>query len=126
MCSPTETKAMVYEAFEEEGGMKDQMREQTISDMNALIVKVLSGVGIAFISAIIAFTIYLNDIQNEVQNLQDFADSGERFTQSDADLLTLQIQANQQALAESASTREVQELKEAFIRLDERLRNKGI
>ena len=126
MCTPAEVKTQVYEAFEEEGGMKEQMREQTMADMNRLIVKVLSAVGIVLLSAIISFTIYLNNMDNRLSQLSTFAESGERFTQQDGALLKLQIQANQAAVANSASTQEVKELKEAFIRLDERLRNKGI
>jgi len=106
--------------------MKDQMQAQTVSDMNALIVKVMTGVGISFIVSMITFALFLNNMQNRVMTLQNFVESGEVFTQGDARILMIQIEANQSAVKQSASTAEVKELKEAFIRLDERLRNKGI
>jgi len=106
--------------------MKDQMQEQTVSDMNALIVKVMTGVGVTFIVSMVTFALFLNNMQNRVATLQNFVESGEVFTQADARILMIQIEANQSAVKESASTAEVKELKEAFIRLDERLRNKGI
>jgi len=126
MCSPQQVKDQIYQAFEEAGGMKDQMQEQTVSDMNALIVKVMTGVGVTFIVSMVTFALFLNNMQNRVATLQNFVESGEVFTQADARILMIQIEANQSAVKESASTAEVKELKEAFIRLDERLRNKGI
>lgn len=126
MCTPAEVKAQVYEAFDEEGGLKDQIMEDMKAANNATLLKVLSIYGITIITALIGFTIYITSIEHRVDELDKFADSGERFTQQDARLLELQIKANQAALTESASSQEVQELKEAFIRLDERLRNKGI
>lgn len=126
MCTPAEVKAQVYEAFDEEGGLKDQIMEDMKAANNATLLKVLSIYGITIITALIGFTIYITSIEHRVDELDKFAESGDRFTQQDARLLELQIKANQAALTESASSQEVQELKEAFIRLDERLRNKGI
>lgn len=126
MCSANEVKLMVYEAFDEEGGLKQQIMEDVEVANNRTILKALGIYGITIISAIVGFAIYINNIDRDVQSLQDFAKSGERFTQQDGRLLELQITANQAALADSASSQEVKELKEAFIRLDERLRNKGI
>lgn len=126
MCSANEVKLMVYEAFDEEGGLKQQIMEDVEVANNRTILKALGIYGITIISAIVGFAIYINNIDRDVQSLQDFAKSGERFTQQDGRLLELQITANQAAIADSASSQEVKELKEAFIRLDERLRNKGI
>ena len=126
MCTSTEVKKMVYEAFEEEGGMKEQMRAVHRSDINSMLVKLLGGFGLTLLAGVAAFAIYLNTIDQKVQVLEEFAGSGDRFTQQDAALLRQQIDLNTDALKDVARKDDVQDLKEAFIRLDERLRNKGI
>jgi len=126
MCTEQQTKAMVYEAFEEEGGLKEQMREQNKADLNSSILKVTSGFLVVFISSLVGFTVYLTGISNSVQSLDDFAKSGDRFTQQDGEILQLQIKANQTALSNVANAEQFRQLNESFIRLDERLRNKGI
>lgn len=117
---------MVYEAFEEDGGLKEQMFSQHKADINAAIIKVIAGVGITFLTAVIGFTVYITTISNTVTQLEQFANRGDRFTNEDGRILEIQIEANKQALQDVARASDLQELKEAFIRLDERLRNKGI
>lgn len=122
MCTPDEVKQQVYAAFEEEGGLRHQMLEDVEAANNRTLIKILGVYGITIVTAVIGFTIYITNIENRVGNIEEI--SG--FTQQEAEVLRFQIQANQQAINESASSQEVRELKEAFIRLDERLRNKGI
>lgn len=126
MCTPVETKAMVYEAFDEEGGLKEQMMDEFKNEINRSVVRILLGFGVAFLTMVITGTVYVSNLQADVEDLNDFAASGERFTSTDAELLRIQIEANQAALDNVANKEQFDELKEAFIRLDERLRNKGI
>ena len=106
--------------------MKDNMTEVFKAEMNKIAVKGLVLFGITFISAIIGVTMYISNIASTVEQHGKFIDSGERFTQSDGDLLQIQIEANREFLSNVARASDVQELKESFIRLDERLRNRGI
>jgi len=89
---------------------------------NRTLIKIISVHGIVILTAVVGFTIYITNIDSRVENLE----SDKNLTQQDAEILLIQIKANQEAISESASSKEVKELKEAFIRLDERLRNKGI
>ena len=126
MCTPADVKAQVIEAFDEDGGLKDQMREVHSADLNKALLKFIAAIALTFIFSLITFVIFLNNIQNDVGQLQEFAKSGERFTQQDAEILRLRIQNNEAVLADVANKEQFDELKDVVIRLDERLREKGI
>lgn len=117
---------MIYEAFEEDGGLKRKMLDEYQAENNKMLIKLLGAIGLTFISAVIAGTIYITGIANKVDQHEAALSSGERFTQLDGQLLKIQIDANSKILSSVAQSSEVRELKEAFVRLDERLRNKGI
>lgn len=126
MCTEEQIKLMVIQAFEEEGGIKDQMLNDYRAENNRTILKITGIFGITLISSIIGFTAYLTTLSNTVANHEKFLNSTQVFTQADGELLKLQIQNNSKTLSGVATSKEIDELKETVIRLDERLRNKGI
>lgn len=126
MCTEEQIKLMVIQAFEEEGGIKDQMLDDYRAENNRTILKITGIFGITLISSIIGFTAYLTTLSNTVSNHEKFLNSNQVFTQADGELLKLQIQNNSKTLSSVATSKEIDELKETMIRLDERLRNKGI
>lgn len=116
----------IHDIFNEEGGFKDEMLALYRAENNRTMLKIFSVFGIALISSIVGFTTYLTTLTNTVQTHEEFIKSGERFTQADGELLKIQIEANTDTLKDVARSSDLLDLKESFIRLDERLRNKGI
>ena len=128
MSTETETEIanVVNFEFNKEGGHRDAILEDFQNEMNKLIVRFMAGFGLALVTFGVTFTFFLSGISKDVESLNDFASSGNRFTSEQAEILRFQILTNKEAVANSAASEDVRELKEAFIRLDERLQKKGI
>ncbi|QDP67618.1 MAG: hypothetical protein Tp172MES00d2C118482111_12 [Prokaryotic dsDNA virus sp.] len=117
---------MVYEAFDEEDGLRSQIKEDVKTELKLAVFQVFAAIGITIIVSIISIAIYLANLRSDVDDLLQFADSGERFTQTDGRLLEQQIEGNTDALKEVARRDDLQRVEETLIRLDERLRNSGM
>ena len=126
ICTQEDVRAMLHDVFEEEGGFKDRMLQAYRDENNKTIVKLMSIFGVSLIVSVIGFTLYINTIDNTVKNHSVLLGAEQRFTQQDGRLLDQQIKSNTEILKTIARKEDVQALKESFIRLDERLRNKGI
>lgn len=126
MCSKTETKEMVYEAFNEDNGLRHEIQQDVKTELRSMLWQFLVVYGVTMVGAIIAGTIFITQLRSDVDRLLSFADSGERFTTTDAELLQVQIETNANALQNVAQRQDLQRVEETLIRLDERLRNQGI
>tara|TARA_R100001143_G_scaffold63549_1_gene71779 strand:- start:6548 stop:6928 length:381 start_codon:yes stop_codon:yes gene_type:complete len=126
MCTREDVKLMVYEAFDEEDGLRSQIKEDVKTELKLAVFQVFAAIGITIIVSIISIAIYLANLRSDVDDLLQFADSGERFTQTDGRLLEQQIEGNTDALKEVARRDDLQRVEETLIRLDERLRNSGM
>lgn len=117
MCSIDETKKVLNEEFHKDGGMRDSIIEDFKDEINRIAIRGLIIFGVTIITTVVSFTTYIVSIDNQVQEHEKFISSGDRFTQLDGEILKQQI---------SNTDEKINELKETIIRLDERLRNKGI
>jgi hypothetical protein len=126
MCTEKQVKTMVQQAFNEDGGLREEIKEDIRKEMKLAVLQVLTAFGVTILGATISFAVYISGIRNDVDQLQDFADSGERFTASDARILEERIQNNTSAIQNVARREDLQRVEETLIRLDERLRNQGI
>lgn len=117
---------MVYEAFNEDGGLRHEIQADIKSELRTMLVQFLVIYGISMLGALIAGTVFITQLRSDVDQLLEFADSGERFTATDGELLQLQINQNTDALLNVAQRQDLQRVEETLIRLDERLRNQGI
>jgi hypothetical protein len=121
MCTKEDVKSMVYEAFDEEEGLRSQIQHDIKTELKLATFQVITAVGITFLVAVISFTIYITTIKNDVERL-----NGDVFTQQEAALLKSEIDHNSEALENVAQAGDLQRVEETLIRLDERLRNSGI
>lgn len=126
MCTQQQVKNMVQEAFHEDGGLREEIKGDIKNELRTAVLQLLSGFGVTLLVSIVSFSVYVAGIRNDVDQLQEFASSGERFTKTDAQLLKQQIDANSTALSDVARRDDLQRVEETLIRLDERLRNQGI
>jgi hypothetical protein len=126
MCSEQQVKNMVELAFNEEGGLRSEIKEDIRNELKLAVFQVLAAVGGALILAIIGFTIYITSIKNDVDSIKEFIEKGELVTASEAELLQQQISQNQTALESVARRDDLLRIENTLIRLDERLRNQGI
>jgi hypothetical protein len=94
--------------------------------MKLAVLQVLTAFGVVIVGASISFTVYISGIRSDVDRLQEFAASGERFTAADAQILEERINNNAAAIRDVARREDLQRVEETLIRLDERLRNQGI
>jgi hypothetical protein len=126
MCTQAEVKTMVQQAFNEDGGLRAEIREDIRKEMKLAVFQVLGAFGVVIVGASISFTVYISGIRSDVDRLQEFAASGERFTLTDAQILEERINNNTAAIKDVARREDLQRVEETLIRLDERLRNQGI
>ena len=117
---------MVLEAFNEDGGLREEIKEDVRKEMKLAVLQVLAALGVTLLAAGITFTVFISGIRSDVDHLEDFASSGDRFTSTDAKVLEERINTNAQALEGVAQRQDLQRVEETLIRLDERLRNQGI
>jgi len=126
MCTKEDVKMKVIEAFNEDGGLRDEIQSDIKKELKLAALQILTIYGITLITSAIAFTIFITGIRSDVDGLREFASSGDRFTQSDAALLEQRIESNTQTLKDVARKEDMQRMEETLIRLDERIRNSGI
>jgi len=126
MCTKEDVKIKVVEAFNEDGGLRDEIQSDIKKELKLAALQILTIYGITLITSAIAFTIFITGIRADVDRLNDFANSGDRFTSQDAALLEQRIEANTVTLEGVARTSDMQRMEETLIRLDERVRNYGI
>jgi hypothetical protein len=126
MCTEKQVKTMVQQAFNEDGGLRKKIKEDIRKEMKLAVLQVLTAFGVVIVGASISFTVYISGIRSDVDRLQEFAASGERFTAADAQILEERINNNAAAIRDVARREDLQRVEETLIRLDERLRNQGI
>jgi len=112
---------MVHTAFNEEGGLRDEITEDIKREMKLGVLQVLAVFGVTTISGVIAFTVFVSGLRGDVDQLQDFANN-----QTATVLLEERIQVNTEAIKDAATGDDLQRVEETLIRLDERIRNSGI
>jgi len=126
MCSQADVKNMVHQAFDEENGIRTQIKADIKKELKLAVFQVFAAVGLTLIGGIIGISIYLANLRSDVDTLLEFASSGDRFTQSDALILSERVENNTEALRGVAQRGDLQRVEETLIRLDERVRNEGI
>jgi len=126
MCTQAEVKTVVREAFNEEGGFRDEIRHDIKTEMKLGVLQVLTAFGVTIIVATVSFAVYVSGIRSDVDALQQFTESEERFTSSMGALLEQRIQNNEESLRNVATGEDIKRLEETLIRFDERVRNSGI
>jgi len=126
MCTKQDVEVVVEHAFNKEGGIKETMLVEYKNELNRLAIQGLILFGSALLISIIAFTIYVTTIRLDVNELQEYSDSGQLFSQTDGSLLQQQIDNHSKLLENVAKREDLQRVEETLIRLDERIRNQGI
>lgn len=126
MCTKADVKNMVYEAFNEDDGLRSEIKADIKTELKLAVFQVFAAIGITLIVSIISISIYVANLRSDVDDLQSFAESGERFTASKGALLEQRININEEALQNVATRDDLQRVEETLIRLDERIRNSGI
>jgi len=117
---------MVHQAFDEENGIRTQIKADIKKELKLAVFQVFAAVGLTLTGGIIGISIYLANLRSDVDTLLEFASSGDRFTQSDALILSERVENNTEALRGVAQRGDLQRVEETLIRLDERVRNEGI
>ena len=112
---------IVHTAFNEEGGLRDEIKEDIQKEMKLAVFQVLAAIGITMIISIVSVSIYLANLRSDVDNLQN-----NQFNSDQASVLRERIEVNTEAIKEAATGDNLQRVEETLIRLDERIRNSGI
>jgi hypothetical protein len=122
MCTKEEVKDVVYEAFNEENGLRHEIQEDIKKELKLAVFQVLAAFGVTILAAIVSGTVYLTGLRSDVDTLNE----ADYFTHTEARILEERIGNNTDAINGVAKKEDLQRVEETLIRLDERLRNQGI
>jgi len=112
---------IIHTAFNEEGGLRDEIKEDIQKELKLATFQVFAAIGITMIISIVSVSIYLANLRSDVDNLQN-----NQFNSDQASVLRERIEVNTEAIKEAATGDNLQRVEETLIRLDERIRNSGI
>jgi len=114
-------KSLVQEAFNETGGLRDEIKSDIKNELKLATFQVFTAIGITMIVSIVSVSIYLANLRSDVDDLQK-----NEFNSDQANLLVQRIEINSDAIKDAATGADLQRVEETLIRLDERIRNSGI
>jgi len=121
MFSEKDVKNLIHEAFNDEGGLRDEIKSDIKNELKLATFQVFTAIGITMIVSIVSVSIYLANLRSDVDDLQK-----NEFNSDQANLLVQRIEINSDAIKDAATGADLQRVEETLIRLDERIRNSGI
>ena len=119
--SELQIKNMIHDAFNEEEGLRAEIKSDIKTELKLATFQVFAAIGITLIISLVSITIYLANLRSDVDNLQN-----NQFNSDQASVLRERIEVNTEAIKEAATGDNLQRVEETLIRLDERIRNSGI
>lgn len=111
MCTASDVKKMVYEAFEEKDGIRAEIRADTKREIRLAAFQLLAAIGVTLILAVISLTAYLTTIRNDVDNVMDLV-SGP---------VNSRIEENEDQIRDLATKEDIRRLEATIIRLEGKL-----
>jgi len=121
MCTKEDVKNMIHDAFNEEEGLRSEIKSDIKTELKLATFQVFAAIGITMIISIVSVSIYLANLRSDVNNLQN-----NQFNSDQASVLRERIEVNTEAIKDAATGDDLQRVEETLIRLDERIRNSGI
>jgi len=121
MFSEKDIKTLIHDAFNEEEGLRAEIKSDIKTELKLATFQVFAAIGITMIISIVSVSIYLANLRSDVDNLQN-----NQFNSDQASVLRERIEVNTEAIKEAATGDNLQRVEETLIRLDERIRNSGI
>lgn len=102
---------MVYEAFDEKDGLREQIRQDTRREIKLAAFQLLTAIGITLLVSIVSITVYLTTIRNDVDNVVDRLNGP----------LENRIEENEDDIGELATKEDLARIEAALIRLESKL-----
>jgi len=121
MFSEKDIKTLIHDAFNEEGGLRAEIKSDIKTELKLATFQVFTAIGVTMIVSIVSVSIYLANLRSDVNNLQN-----NQFNSDQASVLRERIEVNTEAIKDAATGDDLQRVEETLIRLDERIRNSGI